>query len=199
MFGYRNLREKFSSMICFDDGAGGSGGAGGNQGGQGETGQIDFSKLVNEPGFSEYMQNSDFFKKAIQSAEDKVRTKLVGEKRTVEETLETMRNEIAILTVEREKNQRVEVAEEIGLPQKYRDRIRGNTKEEMVADGLILKKALEEAVAEGITEKLKQGGGLPAQGSGGGTFTKEQFGKMSYSEKVSLYNTNKNLYEELSK
>lgn len=46
------------------------------------------------------------------------------------------------------------------------------------------------------------GGQEPAgggSGSGSGTITKEQFNKMTYKEKVALFNTNKALYDTLAK
>jgi alanyl-tRNA synthetase len=65
-------------------------------------------------------------------------------------------------------------------------------------------KALKESDAYLFTstEAGKPAGAKPASGNGGtpnGTITKEQFAKMGYKQREELYNTNKELYDSLSK
>ena len=51
-----------------------------------------------------------------------------------------------------------------------------------------------------MKEKLGNSNYKPPANNGNiDTITKEQFNKMSYSEKLKLYNTNKELYDELNK
>ena len=62
------------------------------------------------------------------------------------------------------------------------------------------KDLISNSVQAGIKEKLGNSNYKPAASVGNiNAITKEQFNKMNYSEKLKLYNTNKELYDELNK
>ncbi|MGL4402430.1 MAG: hypothetical protein ACRCTS_01635 [Fusobacteriaceae bacterium] len=196
MFNYYNLRERFGSKFCFDDGEGsGSGG----EGGQKETGKIDYNKIFNDPKFQEVLIGSEFYKKNVQSAEDKIRTKYTGEKKTIEQQMSAMSDEMAILKNERLENVKTSVIEEVGIPLKFRSRISGNTKEEMVESAKSLKADIEEFINVSVESKFQNGGRNPGKNPGNLNVTKEQFSKMTVVERMRLYGEDKNLYDELNK
>ena len=82
------------------------------------------------------------------------------------------------------------------LSEKFLSRVSGTTEEEIEASV----KDFQEAIGEFMKS---QAGGVPnsmAGGSNGGKgITKEQFSKMSYDEKVELFNTDRATYDALSK
>lgn len=67
-------------------------------------------------------------------------------------------------------------------------------------DITFFKELISNSVQAGIKEKLGNSNYKPPVSTGDvNSITKEQFNKMSYSEKLKLYNTNKELYDELNK
>ena len=67
-------------------------------------------------------------------------------------------------------------------------------------DIAFFKDLISNSVQAGIKEKLGNSNYKPPASSGDvNSITKEQFNKMSYTEKLKLYNTNKELYDELNK
>ena len=67
-------------------------------------------------------------------------------------------------------------------------------------DITFFKELISNSVQAGIKEKLGNSNYKPAVSSGDvNAITKEQFNKMNYTEKLKLYNTNKELYDELNK
>ena len=67
-------------------------------------------------------------------------------------------------------------------------------------DIAFFKDLISNSVQAGIKEKLGNSNYKPAVSSGDvNSITKEQFNKMNYTEKLKLYNTNKELYDELNK
>ena len=67
-------------------------------------------------------------------------------------------------------------------------------------DITFFKELISNSVQAGIKEKLGNSNYKPAASSGDvNSITKEQFNKMNYTEKLKLYNTNKELYDELNK
>ena len=67
-------------------------------------------------------------------------------------------------------------------------------------DIAFFKELIGNSVQAGIKEKLGNSNYKPAASSGDvNSITKEQFNKMNYTEKLKLYNTNKELYDELNK
>ena len=67
-------------------------------------------------------------------------------------------------------------------------------------DITFFKELISNSVQAGIKEKLGNSNYKPAASSGDvNPITKEQFNKMNYTEKLKLYNTNKELYDELNK
>ena len=67
-------------------------------------------------------------------------------------------------------------------------------------DIAFFKDLIVNSVQAGIKEKLGNSNYKPAASSGDvNSITKEQFNKMNYTEKLKLYNTNKELYDELNK
>ncbi|MGL4569322.1 MAG: capsid assembly scaffolding protein Gp46 family protein [Fusobacteriaceae bacterium] len=155
MFKYHNLQERFGSKFCFNDGDGSGSGGDGGQGGQDKTGQIDYNKILNDPKFQETLVGSEFYKKNIQSAEDKIRTKYTGEKKTIEQQMAAMADEMAILKNERLENIKTSVIEEVGIPLKFRSRITGATKEEMIESAKALKADIDELINASVDERLK--------------------------------------------
>ena len=80
------------------------------------------------------------------------------------------------------------------MPEKFLDRISGNTEEEIEASV----KGFAEAMGEYV--KGLGASGVPGAMDGGSKdkkYTKEQFSKMTLSERTELFNTNKKLYDEL--
>ena len=67
-------------------------------------------------------------------------------------------------------------------------------------DIAFFKELIGNSVQAGIKEKLGNSNYKPVASSGDvNSITKEQFNKMNYTEKLKLYNTNKELYDELNK
>ena len=67
-------------------------------------------------------------------------------------------------------------------------------------DIAFFKDLISNSVQAGIKEKLGNSNYKPPASSGDvNAITKEQFNKMNYTEKLKLYNTNKELYDELNK
>ena len=67
-------------------------------------------------------------------------------------------------------------------------------------DIAFFKELIGNSVQAGIKEKLGNSNYKPVASSGDvNAITKEQFNKMNYTEKLKLYNTNKELYDELNK
>ena len=67
-------------------------------------------------------------------------------------------------------------------------------------DITFFKELISNSVQAGIKEKLGNSNYKPVASSGDvNSITKEQFNKMNYTEKLKLYNTNKELYDELNK
>ena len=67
-------------------------------------------------------------------------------------------------------------------------------------DITFFKDLIVNSVQAGIKEKLGNSNYKPPASSGDvNSITKEQFNKMNYTEKLKLYNTNKELYDELNK
>ena len=67
-------------------------------------------------------------------------------------------------------------------------------------DITFFKDLINNSVQAGIKEKLGNSNYKPAVSAGDvNSITKEQFNKMNYTEKLKLYNTNKELYDELNK
>ncbi|MGL4999243.1 MAG: hypothetical protein ACRC5T_09770, partial [Cetobacterium sp.] len=109
MFNRMNLQERFGSKFCFDGCEGGGTGGDGGQGGQDKPGKIDYNQILNDPKFQEALVGSEFYKKNVQSAEDKIRTKYTGEKKTIEQQMSVMSDEMAILKNERLENVKTSV------------------------------------------------------------------------------------------
>ena len=67
-------------------------------------------------------------------------------------------------------------------------------------DITFFKELINSSVQSGIKEKLGNSNYKPPVSAGDvNSITKEQFNKMNYTEKLKLYNTNKELYDELNK
>lgn len=67
-------------------------------------------------------------------------------------------------------------------------------------DITFFKELISNSVQAGIKEKLGNSNYKPPVSAGDvNSITKEQFNKMNYTEKLKLYNTNKELYDELNK
>ena len=67
-------------------------------------------------------------------------------------------------------------------------------------DITFFKELINSSVQAGIKEKLGNSNYKPVSSTGDvNSITKEQFNKMNYTEKLKLYNTNKELYDELNK
>ena len=67
-------------------------------------------------------------------------------------------------------------------------------------DIAFFKELISNSVQSGIKEKLGNSNYKPPASTGDvNSITKEQFNKMNYTEKLKLYNTNKELYDELNK
>lgn len=140
---------------------------------------------------------SDAVKTLIQSETDKVRTKAAREKESNVSEFAKYKAEMDAKIAELSKFQKnylkTETLKKSGLDLELWDYITGDTEEEILANA----KALS-----GKIQKLAetQVGGDPAPGGGSGqTITKEQFGKMTYTEKAELYQKDRELFEKLSK
>ena len=67
------------------------------------------------------------------------------------------------------------------------------------ADIEFFEKLISESVNTKVKEKLGEGSYPPPTSNSGDAITQERFEKMSYLEKVELYNTNRELYNKLTK
>lgn len=191
MFKYHNLNERFGNRIFFDDDQG--------QGGQGGTGQIDYGTLFEDPKALEAFQNSDFFKKAIQSEADKVRTKATTEKKTLEERLTAQEKINSELLAFKNETVKVKVLKEMGIPLEFWDIIQAGTEEEIKGTAEKLLTAHRTLLTAEVETRLKANGSNPGAGHQDGTLTKEQFSKLTYAERTKLYNEDRELYDSLNK
>lgn len=147
-------------FLAPEDGNSGSGGSQGETDSN-ETGATDYTKLLDDPKFQEAVVNSKFFKTSLQSAEDRLRTKYTGEKKTWEQEAAAFKEELSVLKGERLENIKTSVIEEIGIPLKFRTRITGTTKEEMLESAKALKADIDEIVNSTVSERLKTAGTTP--------------------------------------
>lgn len=198
MFKYMNLKDRFYSNISFDDGAGAGSGGDGGQGEQG-TGQIDYAALLSDPKAQEAFANSEFGKKLIQSAEDKMRTKHTGEKKTLEQMYEDLKkNNDELMNFKRE-SEKISILKEMNVPLEFWDIIQAGETEVVKTMAKKLLEAHGKLLTSQVEEKFKANGTNPGGNPGGTTITKEQFSKMTYIERMKIYNENKPLYDELVK
>ena len=140
---------------------------------------------------------SDAIKALIQSETDKVRTKAAQEKQAkiseFAQYKEQTDKTIAELKAFQTEFLKTEVLKTSGLDVELWGYVKGETKEEIQASA----KALKDLIGT----KAQQLAGAPA-GKGGTSgpakpVTAEQFGKMTYSEKAELYQTDPELYRKL--
>lgn len=84
-----------------------------------------------------------------------------------------------------------------GLPTEFADFLLAENAEKTLENINNFKKAFDAAVNEAVKEQLRQE--TPKSGGKVTDVTKEQFQNMSYTEKLNLYNNNRELYEQLIK
>lgn len=157
--------------------------------------------------------------KMIQSETDKVRTEyskkvkaleqekeeLAKEKMTEEEKakfeLEKREKELA----DREKEllkrdltiKTVDLLKENELPLEFRDFLIGQDEDSTVRKVDTFKKLWKEEMKKAIDEVYKSNGRTIKKSTTDTNLTKEEFNKMSYTEKLELYNNDKDLYRKL--
>jgi hypothetical protein len=173
---------------------------GGNavQGGQ-EPGQIDYANLLNDPKALEVFQNSDFFKKAIQSESDKVRTKATNEKKSFEQLIGDQQKEIQELMTFKNESIKKDILVRLGVPVQFWEFIPAGTEEVIKASAEKLLSAHNSLLANEVDKRFRANGSNPGVDSKNSGITKEQFSKMTYVDRARLYQENRELYNELKK
>lgn len=160
---------------------------------------VSLEDVLNNKELVEGFLKSDIVAKLVQSEVDKVRTKSTQEKAKQLSEFEAYKLETTVKLQELQEFQtryfRTEALKESGLDIELWEYVKGSTKEE------ILKSA--EGLKQLISKKVETKAGFtPDSGNNGDKFkgiTKEQFGKMSYTERAELFQKNKDLYLELIK
>ena len=159
-----------------------------------------------DPDYSGYVKKETFDKTASELAQTKKDLKA----RMTEEELAKAEHEAELnkykeqaMSLQREKNISENKAKFLSLG--YDDTLAGETAEALENGDFATVFKNQKAVIESV-KKIAKGEAMasttPPAGKatdGTRTVTKEQFDSMSYSERVELYNSNKDLYNELSK
>ena len=84
-----------------------------------------------------------------------------------------------------------------GLPTEFSKFVLADTAEDVRENIKVLKDAFALAIEQAVEKRL-QGTTPKASSQKGVTVTKEQFGKMSYGQRMEIFNANPDLYRELS-
>lgn len=82
------------------------------------------------------------------------------------------------------------------LPVEFAELVKGNDAESTFENIKAFEAKFNEALENKVNERLKRK--VPKISQGGEVLTKEMFNKMDYSERVNLFNTNKELYDQLN-
>ena len=139
---------------------------------------------------------SDTVKALVQSETDRVRTKAAKEKEMNMTEFEKYKAETDAKISELSKFQKdyskMEALRKSGLNVELWDYVSGESHEDIIAKA----KALDEKINKLAQAKV---GANPQTSNSFQGITKEQFGKMSYSERAKLYQTDRELYEQLKK
>ena len=85
----------------------------------------------------------------------------------------------------------------MGLPTEFSNYVMADNAETIKANIETFKSHWEQAIEKAVNEKLQGHTPKSATKVGGMTVTKEQFNKMSYKEKMEIYNTDIDLYHQL--
>lgn len=166
-------------------------------GGEKETKTITVEDILKNKDFMAQILESDAVKAVIQSETDKVRTKASKEKESTMSEFERYKAEMDKQIAEMKKFQsdhmKTKVLKKCGLDLKLWDFVHGENEEEILKQAETLKNTVQKIAESKIGAKVNTGG---KDFTG---MTKEQFGKMTYTEKAELYQTDRELYEKLSK
>lgn len=93
-----------------------------------------------------------------------------------------------------------DVATEKKIPSKLLDYLLTDDDDSTNSNLDLFQTSMKEYVEAEVKERLKGGEYKPPKNEGQpGAITKEQFSKMTYKERLEIYNTNKGLYDELNK
>lgn len=157
--------------------------------------QVTATDILKNEELMKQILESDAVKSMIQSEADRARTKATKEKESALSEFAKYKQEtdlrIAELSEFQKNYTKVETLKKTGLDIELWDYVTGNTTEEIVASAT----SLQEKIAKLAQAKV---GSNPQITSFTG-LTKESFGKMSYAEKAKLYQTDRELYNQLKK
>jgi hypothetical protein len=135
-------------------------------------------------------EKSEAEKLAKMSASERLQAELDAEKAKFEtERKQFMQEKLELQTVKE--------LSAVGLPTDFSTFVMADNAEAIKANITSLKLQFETAIEKAVEDKLKGHTPKTATKTGGATFTKEQFSKMTYKEKMEIYNTDKELYDQL--
>lgn len=156
-----------------------------------------------EPDYSGYVKKDVYDRTASEVAEWKKKYKdTLSEKERAEmeakEQAERAEKELNELRAEKTKaGYKAEL-----LANGYSDELATDTAEAMLAGDMAKvfanQKVFKESIEAELKKSLIEGTPKPPTGSGSKDITKEQFKSMSYAERAELFNSNKELYDELN-
>lgn len=86
---------------------------------------------------------------------------------------------------------------EKGLPVEFASFIKADNADDVMENIVNFEKGFNDAVSKAVSERLK--GNAPKTATTKTSVTKEEFNKMNYNERMSLYSANKDLYNKLKK
>lgn len=137
---------------------------------------------------------SDVIVKLIQAETDKIRRKASDESKVKDDDFAKYKAEtdakISELTAFQKNYFKSEILKKSGLEVELWDYVKGETEEEIKKSASELKKLITKKAEETVGGKVQTGKTYTG-------ITKEQFGKMNYTEKAELFRNNKELYESL--
>ena len=82
------------------------------------------------------------------------------------------------------------------LPVEFAEMLKGEDAESTFENIKVFENKFNEALENKVNDRMKRK--IPKVSQGGEAITKEVFNKMSYSERLNLFNTNKELYDQLN-
>ena len=158
--------------------------------------QITTEEILKNQELMAEILKSDAVKMAIQSEADRVRTKASREKESTLAEFNKYKSEmdskIAELTKFQANYLKTETLRKSGLDLDLWDYVSGNTEAEILKNAEALKTKISSLAQKAV-------GVIPDTSKSFTGITAEQFGKMTYSEKAELYQTDRELYNKLAK
>lgn len=158
------------------------------------TKEISLDEVLSNKNLIGDILKSDIVSKYIQSEVDKIRTKASQEGKEKDNEFAKYKAEtdskIAELTAFQKNYFRIETLRKTGLETELWDYVKGDTEEDIRNSAAELKKLITKKAEESVGAKVQTNTSYTG-------LTKEQFGKMTYTEKAELFQKDKEIYEKL--